>query len=409
MFCSFVSQKTIIMKTLFTLSLLLSFGLEFNSALAQGCTTMELETSGITVCLGGEVILDASAASGEDVMWDGGIFDGVAFTPAEIGIFIYTATTIDDSDCPLEVEITVNPVPTVIPGAGDENFCEDETVVLSAAGDADSYSWEPLDFSPGVGTHTYTLTGDYDIGCTNSATIEITVHAFPEIIASVDIDLTCIGNDVVFTASGADTYAWEDPAIENGEPYTTTMPGIITYIVSGTDINGCVGTGSVDLEIADAIEITGTAYDEVEGNDGGVDILFTGGVPAYSVDWDNDETGDFDDPANISGLAGGTYTVIVNGSLGCSGMATFTVNSQLNTTAFENTLLSVYPNPTADFVTLDLAGNFNYQLLTSKSNVVLTGNGFNTKTVAMESLPAGIYFFNIQSNAENKTIRVIKN
>ncbi|NOQ72321.1 MAG: T9SS type A sorting domain-containing protein [Crocinitomix sp.] len=393
------------MKTLATLFLI---GFGFNSIYAQDCTEMELDVSSYSVCIGGEITLDATAASGEAIIWDGGIFDDVPFTPEEVGTFIYTATTIDDSDCPLMVEVEVLPFPTVIPGAGDENFCEDEAIVLSAGGDADEYSWDPLDLSPGVGTHTYTLTGVYYFGCSSSATLEITVHALPEIIASVDVGLTCLGNDVVFTVSGAETYVWEDPAIKSGAPYTTTVAGTTSYFVTGTDINGCVGTGSVELDVADAIEITGTPNDEVTGDDGSIDISITGGVPAYMVDWDNDGTGDFDDPASIGGLAGGTYTVIVQGSMGCADTATFTVNSQLSVTSFNITAINVYPNPTVSLVNIELAGSFSYLLLTAKGEVVLSGSGFNKEAVDMETFANGVYYFKIESKAENTTIRVVK-
>mgnify|MGYP003902797507 CR=1 FL=1 len=61
---------------------------------------MELDVTSYSVCIGGEVTLDATAESGADIIWDGGIFDDIAFTPLEIGVFTYTATTLDDSDCP---------------------------------------------------------------------------------------------------------------------------------------------------------------------------------------------------------------------------------------------------------------------------------------------------------------------
>ncbi len=409
MFLNLVIQNSIIMKTRFTLFTLLFFGVGFNTSFAQDCTPMELDVSGYSICIGDEITLDATAESGAPIIWDGGIFDGVPFTPAEVGTFTYTATSVDDSDCPLSIDIDVLPYPTVIPGAGDENFCEDEAIVLSAAGDADEYSWDPLDFSPGVGTHTYTLTGSYDIGCTTSETIEITVHPTPEITPTVTPTLTCLGQDVVFTAVGADTFVWEGVEFEDGEPYTTTTPGTTTYFVSGTGINGCVGFASIDLEVADAIEITGTATDEIAGDDGSVDITITGGVPAYTVDWDNDGTGDFDDPASIAGLAGGTYTIIVQGSVGCADTAIFTVNSQLSVKTFENTTIKAYPNPTVNTVNITLSGNFSYTLLTAKGDIVLSGMGYNKETVNMESFAKGVYYLDIKSDIENTTIQVIKN
>ena len=395
------------MKTLTLVILIISFSSGLNSLYAQ-CIPMELDVTSYSVCIGGEVTLDATAESGADIIWDGGIFDDIVFTPLEIGVFTYTATTLDESDCPLSVDIEVLSLPTVVPGAGDENFCEDEAIVLSAAGDADEYSWDPLDLDPGVGTHTYTLTGTIIGGCESSETLEITVHALPEIIPSVIPDLTCLGQDVVFSVSGAETYVWEDPEIETGEDYTTTIPGVTTYIVSGTDINGCTGIGSVELEVADAIMITGTASDEVAGDDGSIAITISGGVPAYMVDWDNDGTGDFDDPASIAGLSGGTYAVVVQGSMGCEGTATFTVNSQLAVETLEMSAINIYPNPTTNAVSIELAGAFTYEVANSNGQIVYAGNGINKEMVDLADLASGIYYFTIKSELEKTSIRVVK-
>ncbi len=395
------------MKTLTLVILIISFSSGLNSLYAQ-CIPMELDVTSYSVCIGGEVTLDATAESGADIIWDGGIFDDIAFTPLEIGVFTYTATTLDDSDCPLSVDIEVLALPTVLPSAGDENFCEDEAIVLSAAGDADEYSWDPLDLDPGVGTHTYTLTGTIIGGCESSETLEITVHALPEIIPSVTPDLTCLGQDVVFSVSGAETYVWADPEIETGEDYTTTTPGVTTYIVSGTNINGCNGIGSVELEVADAIMITGTASDEVAGDDGSIAITISGGVPAYMVDWDNDGTGDFDDPASIAGLAGGAYTVAVQGSMGCEGTATFTVNSQLAVESLEMSAINIYPNPTTNAVSIKLAGTFTYEVSNSIGQIVYAGNVINKVMVDLSGLASGTYYFTIKSELENTIIRVVK-
>ena len=186
------------------------------------------------------------------------------------------------------------------------------------------------------------------------------------------------------------------------------MPGITTYFVTGTSTNGCVATTSVDLEVADAIVVTGVAFDEIDGSDGGVDVTITGGVPAYTVDWDNDGTGDFDDPASIAGLAGGTYTIIVQGSMGCADTVAFSVNSQLTIDAFEMSAINIYPNPTVNNVNIELAGSFTYELISTNGQVVLRGNGLNKKTIDLETLASGVYYFNIKSEIENATVRVVK-
>ena len=373
------------------------------------CLALELEVTSYSVCIGGEVTLDATSPSGAEITWDGGVIDGVAFEPLEIGTFTYTATSGVDGECDLSVEVEVLGLPIVIPGAGDEMFCEDESIVLSAAGDADTYSWDPLDFTPGVGVHTYTLTGAHDAGCISTATIDITVFALPEITATVDIDEICVGNEIILTAGGGETYVWSDMDIIDGEPYTTTSVGTNVFTVTGADIHGCTNTATVEVDVVPEISITGTTTDEVAGADGAIDITIAGGVVAYLIDWDNDELDDFDDPADITGLVGGTYTVVIKGSTGCETTAQFVVNSELGIVTNNLNGVTIYPNPTIENITVELEGLFMYEIISVNGAVLLTGNGTNLKTISLKDFSKGVYFLSIESLNGNKTIKLIKN
>ena len=64
-------------------------------------------------------------------------------------------------------------------------------------------------------------------------------------------------------------------------------------------------------------------------SDGFVNITVTGGQPPYTYDWSNDGSGDFDDPEDITGLATGSYTLVVMDDLG----ATETLNVFVDTPA----------------------------------------------------------------------------
>lgn len=370
------------------------------------CTDMTLTFTGTSICFGNELTLDAEGI-GDIITWDGGVIDGVPFLPGDPGIYSYTAMSDNPLDCPLTVEIEVFSLPTVLAGSGDENYCEGESVVLSAGGDADDYNWEPLDLNPGVGTHTYTLTGSYDSGCTSTATVDITVHPLPTITATVDDPIICIGGALVFSASGATEYSW-DFGIEPGEPYIPEMPGDWLFSVIGTDENGCVNTGTVAVEVLENIEITGTTTDEIIGEDGAIEISIAGGATPYTVDWDNDGTGDFDDPGNISGLTGGTYSVIIQGSEGCEGTASFTVNSQLSIEKTDNQVLEIYPNPTTNNLFINNPGKFNYQLIAINGDILETGSAIDQKQVDLSQLANGVYFIQVKNDSEVLTQKVIK-
>ena len=87
-------------------------------------------------------------------------------------------------------------------------------------------------------------------GCTTMDTVVLTVQVAPTIMATADMPTACPGSSVVLTATGADTYEWFDgTGLPIGTtPSVTVIPtGNTTYTVNGTDVNGCTGTGTVDV------------------------------------------------------------------------------------------------------------------------------------------------------------------
>jgi len=377
------------------------------------CNSIEVTATATEVCDGEEVTLDAEADG--VISWTGGITDEVPFIPGPPGTYTYTPSSDDPETCEgAPIEITVVGLPTVLAGAGDLIFCEDEFITLSAGGDADEFEWndgEDLDLMPGVGTYTFTLTGAYTEGaCLGENTDEVTVEvvSLPTISASSDVDVTCIGNDVTLTGAGGESYIWEDAAIVDGVPFTTTMVGTTTYTVTGTDENGCMNSASVDVEVVDLVSISGSSSDEIAGADGAIDITVAGGAPAYSFDWDNDGTGDFDDAEDLTGLVAGEYTVIVESEAGCSDTATFAVRGQLNVSDYDQTILSIYPNPTQANVTIEWEGNFNYTLTAINGDIILTGSAVDKELVSLEELSNGVYFIIVNSDSATKTSKIVK-
>ncbi|NOQ72841.1 MAG: T9SS type A sorting domain-containing protein [Crocinitomix sp.] len=374
------------------------------------CTPLAVVVSEYSICDNELLILDATSETGGTITWDGGAIDGIGFYPEMTGTITYTATSDDPLDCPMSVEIEVLASPTVIPSVGGENYCDGDAIVLSAGGDADSFEWDPIDLTPGVGVTTYTLTGTYDAtGCSTSESIDVTVHALPTVNANVDLEEVCIGNPVVLTGSGATTYDWDPADIMDGEEHFPGDVGTYSYTVTGTDDNGCLNTDEISITVVEEIEITYIVIDEIIFEDGEIDITVTGGVTPYTFDWDNDGTGDFDDDEDLTGLADAVYTVTVNGSTGCSAQAVIILGRQASIGEFDSQNINVYPNPTVDQITITVEGFFTYTLFDAAGGLILTGNATDQEELSLEELPAGVYFVKIQNEQKTESVQVVKN
>ncbi len=373
------------------------------------CTPLTVTVSDYFICQNELLILDATSLSGADISWDLGAIDGVGFYPDTTGEVTFTATSEDGSDCPLTVGVEILEAPIVAPTIGGESYCEGDTIVLGAGGNADTYSWDLLDLTPEVGVTTYTLTGVFDeTGCATSTSIDVTVHELPEVTASTDHDEICLGNTVILTGDGAETYGWDPAEIINGVEYMPEEIGTYVYTVIGMDENGCENEASVAVNVIEGLTLTYAVTHVTGGGDGEIDLTIEGGTPAYSIDWDNDGTGDFDDEEDLTGLSNGLYTVEVLGSEGCKGNAEVWVYNTAGTPEISQDILSVYPNPATDNVIIEYEGIFNYSLMTINGDIITTGVGNDKKNLNLDDLSDGVYFITIESEDRVKTVKIVK-
>ncbi|MDA7804097.1 PKD domain-containing protein [Crocinitomix sp.] len=206
------------------------------------------------ICLGESVIFTGGGA--DSYVWDMGVTDGVAFTPAAIGTVTYTVVGTTDEGCEntASVAVLVNEIPDVTASVDDSEICLGESIVFTGAG-ADSYVWDMgvidgISFTPAVvGTETYTVTGTIAAtGCQNTASVDVSVLSDLPVIANVDDDEVCLGEPVVFTGSGADTYVW-DMGVTNGVAFIPPSEGTFTFTMIGTEAGGCSGTDDVTVTV----------------------------------------------------------------------------------------------------------------------------------------------------------------
>lgn len=105
-------------------------------------------------------------------------------------------------------------------------------------------TWHDTTFEVG------TVSGDYILhrktvqNCDSIITLTLTVNPLPTVIISGEGSF-CQGNSTMLTASGASSYAWDN----GSQNATTTVSTEGTYIVTGTDANGCANTTSKTVTV----------------------------------------------------------------------------------------------------------------------------------------------------------------
>jgi hypothetical protein len=197
------------------------------------------------ICIGQSTTLTATGAP--TLTWNNGISNGVTFTPNATNSYIVTG--VDANGCVNQdtVLVVVNPLPSVN-GGNNQTVCLNTPVVLSATG-ASTYTWtngvtNNTPFTP-TSTNNYIVTGTDANGCINYDTVTVTVLPLPNVNAGQDFGI-CIGNGATLTATGANSYQWNNNVL-NGVtffPNTTT-----TYTVIGTGGNGCSAQDSITVTV----------------------------------------------------------------------------------------------------------------------------------------------------------------
>lgn len=219
--------------------------------------------SDIDLCTGSDTTLNASGAvsyswSPITDLSDPSIFNPVA-SPTSTTVYTVTGTDVNNCSDTNSIVITVNALPTITV-SNDTTICSGDTAQLAATGGT-VYNWTPpIGLSdPNVSnpvssagvTSNYTVHVIDGAGCEDSASVLITVNDLPIIFAGNDEEL-CQNDTIGLSAAGGITYNWfptdslSDPSIGNplAWPLDSTQ-----YVVSGTDVNGCSNTDTLEVNV----------------------------------------------------------------------------------------------------------------------------------------------------------------
>jgi len=223
---------------------------------------IDISSDNSSLCIGDSAIITASGA--DSYVWSPAIglnsISGATVIANPASTTTYTVTgSINGCSSIDSVTIEVFTVPTVLVSSSSSSICFGDSSLLIVTG-ADSYVWFPstgLNVSIGNSvvaspdsTTTYTVTGSVN-GCTAIDTVTIEVNEIPMVSISSVNSILCLGDSVILSASGADSYSWSPGGSldqTTGNIVIATPTETTTYFVTGTT-NGCSFLDSILIEV----------------------------------------------------------------------------------------------------------------------------------------------------------------
>ena len=269
-----------------------------------------------SICRGNSAIL--SAIGGGSYLWsNGSTAADIVVSPTATTTYTVTASNQYGCSATASTTITVNTLPS-LNISGDRYFCQGGNTTLTASG-ASSYSWSTGSNSNMITISTpgtYFVTASNSMNCQRTDSVVIVRQENPTITISGD-NLICEGATNLLSATGANTYAWNNG--ENNASILVSPTETSIYTVTGTNAWGCSSSVSkvVNVEAAPVVHITGnTTICQGENT-----ILTATGGSYYM--WSTGSSNN-----QINATTAGIYSVTGTSLHGCTGSAsaTLTVN-----------------------------------------------------------------------------------
>jgi surface protein len=294
----------------------------------------------------------------------------------------------------------------------------DGTITVNAIGGTGSLNLTCFDSLNNAVNNTTLYAGEYillisdDKNCQKTDTFHISEPNEISIDNIVINDISCFGeNDgsielQLSGGTGSLNTSWTDTQNNVTDSFELASGN---YYLLITDANNCQKADTFQITEPDEIIINGTI------NDNNISTMVVGGITPYSYEWTgpNNFTSNAD---NLSNLANGDYTLVVTDANGCEQSVNFNIDFDTNAPFhLNNQNIRLYPNPTKNFINIDLdqnIGRVNISITDLYGKTVFNQDYENMphEKINLENLANGIYTLRItDTEFNNFNYKIIKN
>ncbi len=282
--------------------------------------------------------------------------------PDTSGTLFVTAFGVNGCNSIDSVYLSVFPWPDIIV-TNDTSLCKGDSIDLKVTGGTifrwiagtDTISMDSVvTVVPDSTTAYIAETAFADSLCFAMDTVIVSILSPAETAIEYDTNVVCQYSEIVLTATGADTYLWT-PGDDTTAQYSFIITDTTKVWLTGTSVDGCVHTDSVEMAIIEApvVSFSGLLQAYCENDDAQVLV----GVPSGGSFYSDGIVGDEFYPS----LAGTGMHEVVYGLIdttGCWG--------------YDTLITTVYANGGE----IDLGSDFD--LLPDSSKLLDAGAGFNS-------------------------------
>ena len=241
-----------------------------------------------------------------------------------------------------------------------------------------------------------------------------------QVISYTLTEPTCFGETDGVISSGVQggtgpyTFTWSNSV------YTAFNNGLSAgaYSLTVVDANGCESMLALTLTEPDPVLIEAdTIIKPVQGqSNGSIAVQVSGGTGQYAYTWLLNNAPFASGVEDISGIAGGNYTLQVSDSSGCTATFTYTLTETVGTQSEKEPFYAMLvPNPANDHALLFVAFRQPQALGLHLTDALgRTLHRWTVEQVAQQqikidlsNLPGGTYFLHLQAGPDRLTKRIV--